>query len=524
VPRLTSAGKLGLALGLLAAGCNRGPEPAAAEAPGNQSETEPATRQLDWAIPVSSAVAATVSKSRGVTPRVGVPPVAEQLTRAFAGAAQAVRASVVRVDVESALPLPGLTRDQTPPEFKDFFDGLFEFGVPAGNHRFAPPPVRRGTGSGFVIDSDGHVVTNSHVVEAASAVTIRTLDGQELSARVIGRDPLTDLAVLAVQNPKHLTVARVGDARALRIGQWVLAVGSPLGVEQSVTAGIVSGLGRTGGRVRMSGERVRRYIQTDTSINPGNSGGPLVNLAGEVVGVNTLTNVGPGGPYGFAIPINDAQQVARTLVEQGRVRYPYIGVQVAAVDDLSAEARRLLDPGAPRDGAYVSAVAPDGPAAKAGLHAGDIVLEIDGKPIRDATGLVDAVSGRSIGAQAALTFWRDGKQQRGQVQVGELPGGQEPPEAGPRLGVGLQTLTEDLGNSLGLPADVKRGAVVTEIQPNGPAARAGLAVGDVVVEINRQEVASAWVAAQALRAGGIKRHLLRVMSGGRARFVTMTPQ
>jgi serine protease Do len=352
-----------------------------------------------------------------VTPRIEVPAVAEQLTAAFAGAAEAIRPSVVRIDVVASGASPAQGRAQgMPPQLPDFFERFFDFGDRG------PPAPRRGVGSGFVLDRAGHILTNSHVVENAQQVRVQLTDGRTFGARIVGRDPLTDLAVLRPnRTPDNLTVARTGDSEKLRVGQWVLAVGSPLGLEQSVTAGIVSSLGRTGGRIRMSGERVRRYIQTDAAINPGNSGGPLVTLAGEVIGVNTLINVGPGGAYGFAIPMNQAVRVAQALMKEGRVRYPFIGVEVGSVGDLTAEARAQLGGGAPAEGAFVGGVVPGGPADQAGLRAGDIIVKIDGGAIPDGAALLEAVSTHTIGSKLSLQYWRDGRSQTTQLVVGELP-------------------------------------------------------------------------------------------------------
>jgi S1-C subfamily serine protease len=384
-----------------------------------------------------------------------------------------------------------------------------------------------GTGSGFVLDRGGHVVTNRHVVARADKVRVRFPDGRELGARVVGQDPLTDLAVLKLDRaPRDLTAARIGDSDALRVGQWVLAVGSPLGLEQSVTAGIVSGLGRTGGRMQLSGERVRRYIQTDAAINPGNSGGPLVTLAAEVVGINAVINVGPGGAYGFAIPIKQAAGVVEILKREGRVRYPFMGVQAANVADLPPEAARRLGGEPPKEGAFLSGVMPGGPAAEAGLRPGDVILKIGGAAVKTASDLVDAVSGQKIGASVDVEYWREGrgKPERARVKIGELPA-EEAPGAGreARLGVALQTLNEPLARALGLPP-ATRGALIAEVEPASPAARAGLAPGDVVVEIDRKPVTSAQDLTEALGRGGKTPRLLRVRNAAGVRFVTVTPE
>ena len=454
---------------------------------------------------------------------------AQQLTDAFAGAAAAIRPSVVRIDVEigraeARVAQRGTPRGQAPPGIPgDSFERFFDFGGPG--MPFAPPGPQRGTGSGILMEDRAQIVTNSHVVRGADKVTVTLVDGRKLSAKVVGTDPLTDIGVVRLEKPpRDLTMARLGDSDALRVGQWVLAVGSPLGLDQSVTAGIVSGLGRTGGRVQLS-ERVRGYIQTDAAINPGNSGGPLVTLAGEVVGINTLINVGPGGAYGFAIPIKQASAVARILIKEGRVRYPYIGVQVGDVDALPPEMKEQLGNRAPRDGAYVASVVPGGPAAKAGLRQGDIITKIGNQPVTGPNDVIDVLSGQKIGSRVTVEYLRDGKRQTAEATLEELPGddpAQTPGREG-RLGVGLQTLTEPLTGSLGIPAGT-RGAVITDVAPRSPAAAAGLEPGDVIVEVDRKPVASAEEAAKLISAGGNKPQLLRITNARGARYVTVTPR
>jgi serine protease Do len=299
------------------------------------------------------------------------------------------------------------------------------------------------------------------------------------------------------------------------VGQWVLAVGSPLGMDQSVTAGIVSGLGNPHSRLRVS-ERARGYIQTDANINPGNSGGPLVNLAGEVVGINTMINVGPGGAYGFAIPVAQVSQVTQTLIKEGRVRYPYLGVNIGSVEDLSDEARAKLGK-LPAQGAVVGNLVPGGPAAEAGLQPGDVITKIGDRKVESAADVIDYITSQQIGAKVKLEYVRQGKTQTAQVTLRELPG-EEGKEAGP-LGMALQTLTPPLAESLGLEPRTK-GAVVADVAAGSAAARAGLHPGDVIVEVDRKPVATAAAATKAL-GGGEKAHLLRVVGPEGARFVTL---
>src|SRR5580765_3942089 len=239
-----------------------------------------------------------------------------------------------------------------------FFRRFFQFGP--GMPEQAPGP-QRGTGSGVVMDARGNIVTNRHVVSGATRVKVTFSDGREFSAKTLGTDAETDVAVIRLDKPPaDLVAARLGDSDKLDVGEWVLAVGSPLGLDQTVTAGIVSGMGKVGRHVQMSGGRVRHYIQTDAKINPGNSGGPLVNLSAEVVGINTLINTGPGGAYGFAIPVNQVRKVAASLLKEGRVRYAYLGVLVGDIEGLDPNHPNAKGGPLPSvdHGVYVSQVTP----------------------------------------------------------------------------------------------------------------------------------------------------------------------
>lgn len=482
----------------------------------------------------TAAAAAPASAAAVVTPRTERPAAAETLSKAFAATAKALRPSVVRIDVEMGA--PGLAQlghghhqeedgeaspeapEGLPPELRKFFH--FGFGGSPGE---SAPPIGHGTGSGVVVDAAGDIVTNSHVVDHASKVTVTLDGGGEIPAHVVGRDPETDLAVVRLQRvPPGLAVARLGNSDALEVGDWVLAIGSPLGLDQTVTAGIVSGMGRTGRHVQMSGDRVRHYISTDAMINPGNSGGPLVNLDGEVVGINTLINTGPGGAYGFAIPINEATRVTKTLLAGGRMRYPYMGVHIADVSAMPPADKAKLGAHPPEQGAFVSDVAAGGPAARAGVRPGDVITSINGKPIATASDVVDAVSAQSIGTAAAVKLVREGRPQDVRVTIGELPSpaSEVAVEEGGSSGMALQTVTPELAQSLGLPAGT-RGAAVTDVSNGSPAARAGVKPGDVVVEVDRQPVATAEAAATAVQQPRASGHLVRVVGEHGSRFVTL---
>jgi serine protease Do len=490
--------------------CNRG-SGASAPAVSSQPAAPPTTQ------PAPAAA---------VTPRTQTPDVAKNLSTAFASTAKAVRPSVVRIDIEGPKPPLAERRprspddDDSPGELPKLFRRFFEFGeAPDFPGAPVPGPVR-GTGSGVILDMAGHVITNSHVVEHAATVKVTLWDGQEIPAKVVGHDRRTDVAVVRLDHvPKNLVTARLGDSNQVQVGEWVLAIGSPLGLEQTVTAGIVSGKGHVGRLVQMSGDRVREYIQTDAKINPGNSGGPLVNLDGEVIGINTLIRTGAGGAYGFAVPINEARRVAQALMKDGRIRYPYLGVMVRDLDTLDGDARASLGRGAPETGAYVAEVTPGSPAAKAGIKKGDVIVKLNGAPVKASADVVDDVSARTIGAPIDVTVFRDGAVKELAATLAEAPSDGEPSAATGPLGLSLQTLTPKLAESLGLPGDTK-GAVVAEVMPGSLAERAGLEPGDVILDVDRRPVRSADDAVSALRSGR-GQHLLRVLGPNGVRFITL---
>jgi serine protease Do len=264
---------------------------------------------------------------------------------------------------------------------------------------------------------------------------------------------------------------------------------------------------------------VRHYIQTDAKINPGNSGGPLVNLSAEVVGINTLINTGPGGAYGFAIPINQVRKVAGSLLKEGRVRYAYLGVLVGDIEGLDPNKKAQL-PGVDH-GVYVSQVTPGGPASKAGLRAGDVITDIDEKKMEASGDVIDYVSSRAIGTRVTVGLVRGGKPMKVAVELGELPSA-EAQAAAPtqKLGLALQTLTPELAESMGIERGA-RGAVVAEVAPGGAAAAAGVHEGDIILEVDRQRITTAEDAATALAAPHSGGHLVRIRGATGTRFITL---
>jgi serine protease Do len=513
----------------------------------NPDETRPATRFRGWRWALTLAVAGGLSAGAmttvrlasaagpgAVTPKTETPNEARVLSRAFSSVAKALSPSVVRIEVEvgggpradrmrgnrpGAPGQGGGDDDEIPPFFRRFFD----FG---GGDGFPGPSQgpSHGVGSGFILDTNGDIVTNRHVVQGATKVTVTMNDGKEYSAKVVGKDAQTDVAVVRLEKPPgSLTAARLGDSDKLEVGEWVVAVGSPLGLEQTVTAGIVSGKGRPGRHVQMSGKRVRGYIQTDAKINPGNSGGPLVNLDGEVVGVNTLIQVGAGGSYGFAIPVNEVRRVAQALLKEGRVRYPYLGIMLTDVKDLDDAQKAKVGKNLPGSGAFVAELTPGAPALKAGIRPGDIITGINNQKVNGASDVVDYVSAQNIGSKVTLAYLRDGRASTVSVTLGELPDeDQRQPESQARIGMALQTLSPDVADSLGIDRATK-GAVITDVLAGSPAESAGLKPGDVIVEVDRRAVGTADEAIEALRSTqkSGNGHLLRVRGPSGTRFVTV---
>ncbi|HXT95287.1 MAG TPA: trypsin-like peptidase domain-containing protein [Polyangia bacterium] len=504
------AGALALVSVVASAGCrqlaerlNQGDKQPAPTAPANEPSA-----------PSAESPPPALQPSGAVTPKTEAPNEARVLSQAFSAVARALRPSVVRIDVEIA---PSrVAQNEGDDDERSPLRRFFQFGP--GRPEPSPGP-QHGTGSGVVMDQRGDIVTNRHVVSNATKVKVTFSDGREFSAKTLGMDPETDVAVIRLdQPPKDLVAARLGNDDKLEVGEWVLAIGSPLGLDQTVTAGIVSGKGKVGRHVQMSGGRVRHYIQTDAKINPGNSGGPLVNLSSEVVGINTLINTGPGGAYGFAIPINQVRRVAESLLKEGRVRYAYLGVLVGDVGEADAPAAKAVPPGG--GGAFVSEVTPGGPAAKAGLRAGDFITDIDGKKMDGAGDVIDYVSTRGIGARVVVGVWRDGKHQPIDVVLGELPSQDGRGGTSGKVGLALQTLTPRLAESLGLDPRT-RGAVVAEVAPGGQAAAVGVEEGDVILEIDRQPVATADAAAAALGAPRKGGHLVRLATANGLKYITL---
>ncbi len=339
-------------------------------------------------------------------------------------------------------------------------------------------------GSGFIIDQKGLVLTNNHVVENAEKITVKFSDDREFSGKVVGRDPKTDIAVVQISDGKgNFPVAPLGDSRDLQVGEWVVAMGSPFGLDNTLTAGVVSAKGR-----RIGAGPYDNFIQTDASINPGNSGGPLVNLRGEVVGINTAIFSRSGGNLGigFATPIDLAKEILPELIKTGKVTRGWLGVSIQRVTPEIAESLGIDQ----SRGALVATVMENSPAAEAGVKTGDVIVEYNGNKITESDQLPLLVARTEIGKTVKMTVLRDKKEIPINVKIAELKE-QEVVASAPKedkLGLTVQNITPQLAESLGLKR--ANGVVITSVQPQSAAGDAGLRRGDVILEVNRKEIAN----------------------------------
>ena len=433
---------------------------------------------------ISTAVTAAVLWSAQASPgsAAGTEEL-QRLSRAFSELAEAVKPAVVAVKTEKEVRIEYGSRRGSP--FEDFFRG----------HPFQQPEggLQKGLGSGVIVSADGHILTNNHVITSgrrpedspADRILVELSDGRTFEPRIVGRDPGTDLAVLKIEADEDLPFLAFGDSDQLDVGEWVVAVGNPFGQLHTVTSGIVSALGRS---ARMS--QYEDYIQTDAAINPGNSGGALIDLGGELVGINTAIASSRSGGYqgiGFAIPVNLARKIMDQLVEHGEVRRGMLGIYM---DEIDADISATLDLDS-RKGVLVARVMEDSPAEKAGLKTYDVILAVDEVPTDTPAALRSYVAHQPPGTEVRLTVLRDGRKRTVTASLTTLdenlaePRDWPPPEK-KKLGVAVQELTGDLAERLGF--EDESGVVISEVQRGSPAARAGLRRGDLIVEIDREPV------------------------------------
>ena len=383
-----------------------------------------------------------------------------------------------------------------------------------------------GAGTGFIFHEDGYVATNNHVVAGADEVTVTLHDGRELKAEVVGTDPDTDLAVLKISADGPLPYVEFADSDEVRVGDPIIAIGNPFGLGDTVTAGIVSAEHRAIGAGRYDD-----FLQIDAPINRGNSGGPTFNLEGKVIGINTAIHSPSGGNVGigFAIPANQAKRIIEDLHDDGRVERGWLGVHIQGLDEDLAKTLGLDEP----KGALIAQVTPDSPAASAGFAQGDVILRYNGKQIENLRDLTSAVADTEAGTEVDVVVWRDGSEDTIQAEIGRMPGqeqmaalsGDEQPQETdtPKLGLMLSQLTPEAREQFELP-DETEGVVVTDVQPDSPAAEKGLQRGDVIVEANRKQVSDPKAIADAVREAaerGDDTILLLVQRDGQNRFVAV---
>ncbi len=438
----------------------------------------------------------------------------ESQNRAYNRIAEAVTPAIVSIQSTQVIKVR-----QSPmlndPLFRQFFGNMFP-DIPREQRE-------RALGSGVIISPDGYIVTNNHVIKNATDIQIKLSDKRTFKGKVVGADPQTDVAVLKIDG-HNLQTAPVGDSSTLHVGDIVMAFGNPFGFDFTVTRGAVSALGRPAPEANM----VANYIQTDAAINPGNSGGPLVNVHGQVIGINTwiVPGAGPGGAgasigIGFAVPSNTVRHVMDDLVKNGKVTRGYLGI---LVQDLSEDmAKQLNNPDS--SGALVQDVTPDGPAEKAGLKPGDVIRKVNDQAVDSAHQVTEAVTNMQPGATATLNILRDGKSISLKATLSERPADLSASGRGTGQGIlrgiAVQNLTPALRDQLGLPSRV-RGVVISQIDPNSPAAQAGLQEGDVIESINRQPVNSVSEFDRLAReAKG--QVLLYVNRQGSGSFITISP-
>jgi serine protease Do len=388
-----------------------------------------------------------------------------------------------------------------------FYEFFRRFQGPQSRERV---PVQ-GQGSGFIINAEGYILTNAHVVDDADEVTVKLTDKREFKAKVVGVDKPTDVAVLKIE-AHGLPTVNIGSSENSRVGEWVVAIGSPFGFENSVTAGIVSAKSRS-----LPDEGYVPYLQTDVAINPGNSGGPLFNLNGEVIGINSQIYSRSGGYQGlsFAIPIDVAMKVQRQLIDHGKVSRGRIGVTIQDVNQDLADTFGLDKP----LGALVSSVEKDSPAAKAGIEAGDIILKFNGKSIARSSELPPLVSEQAPGTAATVTLWRKGKSREVALRLAEVPNqqarGKGDEAGGGKLGLAVRPLTTEERRA----ADVEGGLLVQDVS-DGPAARAGIRPDDIILSVSGEKVASVAQLQKAL-AGNAKQLALQIQRGDSRMFVAV---
>ncbi len=449
-----------------------------------------------------------------------IPLVNEAGESPFTQVADQVLPAVVNISAERIIKntAPGFSWDFGGP-FEDWFREFFR-DMPRGNGK------SQTLGSGFIISEDGYVVTNNHVVREASSIVVRIGDKKEYKGdqvKVIGTDPKTDLALLKIESKERLPYLKFGDSDKIRVGDWAIAIGDPFNLEGSMTVGVISAKGRSGIPLP-EGPSFQNFLQTDAAINPGNSGGPLVNIRGEVIGINSAITTPSGGNVGigFAIPVNLAKSVIDDLKTKGKVTRGYLGVYL---QELTDELRRGMDLGTDK-GVLVSEVMDNTPASRAGLKGGDVIVEFDGNPVETVEAFRFKVAATPVGKTVSLKLMRDGKERTVSAKIAEMPDetAVAPAEPNPKTNLGLQVVGLDDPRARSFNPQAERGVLVIDVEQDSPAAEAGITAGDVILAMDKKEIKGLddYRAALVNVKEG-KTVIVQVQQQDRKRFLAVTP-
>jgi len=442
--------------------------------------------------------------------------VAQSLQRVFENVAEKVKPAVVNISTVSEIKF---NHPPIPPEFRDFFH---QFGFPFPD--FPEKFETRALGSGFIVkvkDGWAYILTNNHVVAKAKRIKVKLTDGSVYKAKVVGRDPKTDVALIKIKvGNKKVPVVELGDSDKIKIGEFVIAIGNPYGLNWTVTHGIISATGRHG----LGLNPIEDFIQTDAAINPGNSGGPLCDINGKVIGINTAIVRNAQG-LGFAVPINIAKKVMEDLLKYGKVIRGWLGVYIEDISPTLAEKFGV------KEGVLITRVMPNSPAQKGGLKSGDIIVEYDGKPVKNVSDLQLKVINTKPGEVVKITVVRNGEKKVLSVKIGQMPGSEKiaSTDLMSRFGFSVQELTPELKKRLGVPQWIKKGLIVTEVKPGSPADDAGLREGDIIVAagITPRDLKSVKKAEDLLKViekAGNKGILLKVVRGEGVFYVVLNPE
>src|SRR4030043_258004 len=426
---------------------------------------------------------------------------ARSLGFAFVEVAKKVQPSVVNVTTEKTITVKPWERYGEDffrgSPFEDFFKG---FGLSPREKGKEYRHKQRSGGSGVIVDKEGYILTNNHVIDGADKVKVRLNDGREFPAMVKGQDTRTDLAVLHIK-AKDLPVATLGDSDKLEVGEWAIAIGSPFGLEHTVTVGVISAKGRSG----LGTGTYEDFVQTDASINPGNSGGPLINIDGEVVGINAMI-IQPGTGIGFAIPINMAKQILNDLIKTGKVVRPWLGISVQDLTPEMMEHFKVKE----KEGVLVGQIYPETGAEKGGLVSGDIIKSVDDKPVKNVNELVKEIQKKKVGQKLKLGIVRDGKAMTIEITTSAMPDKaelQKEKEGEEKLGARVQELTPELAAQFRI-AGIKQGVVVIAVEDGSFADEIGLQEGDVILEINRKKIESLKDFEKAMKDANVEKGIL----------------